>query len=62
MTLANDLTFNSVKTTTKRIFSDKTKTSKDVANQFENLNIKQEESVFAVDQNTKPRRKINPTD
>ena len=37
----------------KRIFSDKTNTSKGVTNQFENLNIKQEKSVFVVDQNTK---------
>ena len=62
LALANDLTFNKVKTTLKRIFSDKANNSKDVTNQFENLNIKQEESVFVVDQNTKLRRKINPED
>ena len=50
LTLAHDLTFNSMKTALKRIFSDKANTSKDVTNQFENLNIKQEESVFVVDQ------------
>ena len=50
LTLVHDLTFNSMKTALKRIFSDKANTSKDVTNQFENLNIKQEESVFAVDQ------------
>ena len=47
--LANDLTFNSMKSTLNRIFSDKTNNSKDVSNQFEILNIKQEESVFVVD-------------
>ena len=62
LTLAHDLTFNSMKTALKRIFSDKTNTSKDVTNKFENLNIKQEESVFAVDQSTKLRREINPKD
>ena len=60
LTLAHDLTFNSMKTALKRTFSDKTNTSKDVTNKFENLNIKQEESVFAVDQSTKLRREINP--
>ena len=40
----------------------KQNTSKDVTNQFENLNIKQEESVFVVDQSTKLRRKINRKD
>ena len=60
LTLAHDLTFSSMKTARKRIFSDKTNTSKDITNQFENLNIKQEESVFVVDQSTKLRRKINP--
>ena len=60
LTLAHDLTFSSMKTARKRIFSDKTNISKDVTNQFENLNIKQEESVFVVDQSTKLRRKINP--
>ena len=58
--LAYDLTFNSLKTTLKRIFSYKTNTSKDFTNQFENLNIKQEESAFTVDQNTKLRGKLTP--
>ena len=62
LTLAHGLTFNSMKTALKRIFSDKTNTSKDATNQFENLNIKQEEQVFVVDQSTKLRRKINPKD
>ena len=62
LTLAHDLKFNSIKTALKEIFSDKTNTSKDVANQLKNLNIKQEESVLVVDQNTKLRRKINPKD
>ena len=56
----HDPTFNSMKTALKRIFSDKANTLKDLTNQFENLNIKQEESVFVVDQSTKLRRKINP--
>ena len=60
--LAYDLTFNSLKTTLKNIFCYKTNTSKDFTNQFENLNIKQEESAFAVDQNAKLRGKINPKD
>ena len=60
LTLVHDLTFNSMKTALKRIFSDKANTLKDLTNQFENLNIKQEESVFVVDQSTKLRRKINP--
>ena len=36
LTLAHDLTFNSMKTALKRIFSDKTNTLKDLTNQFEN--------------------------
>ena len=62
LTLAHDLKFNSIKTALKEIFSDKTNTSKDVANQLKNLNIEQGESVLVVDQNTKLRRKINPKD
>ena len=49
LAFAHDLTFNSIKTALKRFFSDKTNPSKEVTNQFKNLNIKQEESVFAVD-------------
>ena len=62
LTLANDLTLNSMKSTLKRIFSDKTNNSKDVSNQFGNLNIKQEELVLFVDQKTKLKRKVNPKD
>ena len=54
-TFENDLTFNSTKTTPKRIFTD-------FSNQFKNLIIKQAESVFVVNQNTKLRRKVNPKD
>ena len=60
--LANGLMSNSLKRAQKSIFSDKTNTSKYITNQFKNLNIKQEESVFVLDQNTKPRRKVNPKD
>ena len=49
LAFAHDLTFNSIKTALKKFFSDKTNPSKEVTNQFKNLNIKQEESVFAVD-------------
>ena len=51
LTLANDQTFKSIKTGLKRTFSDQTNTSKDVTNQFEDLNI-----------NIKLRRKVNPKD
>ena len=54
-TFENDLTFNSKKTAPKRIFTD-------FSNQFKNLIIKQAESVFVVNQNTKLRRKVNPKD
>ena len=60
LTLVNDLTFSSIKTALKKIFSDKTSTSKDVTNQFEDLDIKREKSVFVVKQNTKLGRKFNP--
>ena len=61
--LAHDLTFNSMKTALKRIFSDKnTLKESQYFNQFENFNIKREESVFVVDQNTKLKRKTNPKD
>ena len=42
-----------MKTALKWIFSDKTNTSKDVTNKFENLNIKHDESVFVVNHSTK---------
>ena len=47
-----------MKTALKWIFNDKTNTSKDVTNKFENLNIKHDESVFVVNHSTKLRRKI----
>ena len=62
LTLAKDQTFNSMKTALKRTFLDKINASKDVTEQFENLNIKQDESVFVVDLNTKHGRKINHND
>ena len=62
LTLANYLAFHSIKTVLKIIFCDKTKTLKDISNQFQNLNFKQEESVFVVDRKTKFRRKVYPTD
>ena len=59
LTLVNDLTFNSMKTALKRIITNKTSIAKDVANQFENLNMMQEESV---DQNAKLGKKVNLKD
>ena len=56
--LASNITFNTVKTALKRIFNVKTKALKDVSNQFQNLTIKQDESVFVIDQNTKLWRKF----
>ena len=57
LTLANDLTFTKYENRSEENF-DKTNTSKDVTNKFENLNIKQKESVFVVDQNPSLRRKV----
>ena len=62
LTLPNDLTFNSMKTALKRIFNDKVNNSNDLENRLEQLNIKQEESVYVFDHNKKMKRKINPTD
>ena len=62
LTLANDLTFKSMKTALKRIFNDKPNNSRDLNNQFEKLNIKLEESVYVFDQNKKIKRKTNPID
>ena len=48
LTSANYLTFKSMKIALKIFFSDKTSTSKDVLNQFESVNFKQEELVFVM--------------
>ena len=51
LTLANELTFNNMKTALKRIFSDKINGSRDViVKQFDDLNLKQEELVYVFDQ------------
>ena len=62
LTLAKDLTFNSMKTALKGIFNDKVNNSNDLENQLKQLNIKQEEPVYVFDHNKKMKRKINPTD
>ena len=49
-----------MKTALKIIFSDKTNISKYVSNQFKHFNIKQEESVFVVEQSTELGRRFNP--
>ena len=49
-----------MKTALKIVFSDKTNISKYVSNQFKHFNIKQEESVFVVEQSTELGRRFNP--
>ena len=58
LTLANNLTHNSMKAALKRIFSDKISISKD-ENYHDDVFIKREESAMILEQN-KMKKKLNP--
>ena len=58
LTLANDLTYDSMKAALKRIFGDKISTSKD-EDYYNDVYVKQEESAMIFEQN-KSKKKLNP--
>ena len=61
LTLANDLTYNSMKAGFKYIFKDKINTSMN-KEYNENSIIKQEESAMVFEQSKNPKKKLNPMD
>ena len=58
LTLANDLTYNSMKAALKRIFGDKISNLKD-ENCYDDVYVKQEESAMIFEHN-KSKKKLNP--
>ena len=61
LTLANDLTYNSMKAGLKYIFGNKINTSMN-EEYNRNSNIKQEESAMVFEQSKNPKKKLNPMD